>query len=135
MSKYGEEYGEVARLAAKKAREGMAPLQAWKKSAEKIFHDRPPSRNKDCPRCAFLGLAKDGLIVKVDPGNYTKSEDNKRYAIAGVALLRKEPNLCDDVNEMWRRIMCNEPDKDKKHNNQMDVVAALWKNYDIKHSA
>ena len=31
--------------------------------------------------------------------------------------------------------MCNEQDKDKKHNEQMDVVAALWKNGYIKHNA
>ena len=31
--------------------------------------------------------------------------------------------------------MRNEPDKNKTHNNQMDVVAALWKNGDVKDSA
>ena len=71
----------------------------------------------------------------ISSGNYTNSRDNKRYAIAGVDLLRNEPDLCGNVKEMWRRIMCNEQDKDKKHNEQMDVVAALWKNGDIKHTA
>ena len=123
------QYGEAACLAAEKARNGMEPEQAWEKSVKEVA-----SQDKDCPRCAFLGLAEDGLIVGIPSGSYTRSRDNKRYAIEGVKLLRKEPDLCDNRSEMWRRIMRNEPDKNKTPNNQMEVVAALWKNGDIKDS-
>ena len=131
------QYGKVACLAAKRARNSKKrawnskkPRQAWEKSAKEVFPDKPASQDKDCPRSAFLGLAEDGLIVGIPSGNYTKSQDSKRYAIAGVDLLRKEPALCDCPRKMWYRIM----GKNKKHNNQMEVVAALWKNGDIKDS-
>ena len=127
-------FGKVACLAAKMSREGTNPRDAWERSAKEIFPKRS-MRIKNCPRCAFLGIAEDGLIVGVSSGNYTSSQDSKRYAIAGVDLLRKEPDLCDNVNEMWRRVMYNEQDRDKTHNEQMNVVAALWKYGYIKHSA
>ena len=127
------QYGKVACLAAKRARNVMEPEQAWKESAKEVFPDKPPSRNKVCPRCAFLGLAEDGLIVGIPSGSYTNSRDNKRYAVEGIKLLRKEPNLCDCPSKMWDRIM-GIMGKNKTHNNQMEVVAALWKNGDIKDS-
>lgn len=127
-------FGKVAILAAKRAQNGMVPQQAWEQSTEEVFPDRPASRDKGCPRYAFLGLAEEGLIVGIRPGDYTNSQDNKRYAVAGVRLLKNEPHLCTNVNKMWRRVMRNEQDKNKQHNEQMDVVAGLWKNGYIRHS-
>ena len=122
-------YGGIACLAADKAREGMAPLQAWKESAK--GHD------KVCPRLAFLGLAEEGLLVGIDPGNYTNSEQkNKKYAREGLILLRENPDLCNNKSEMWRRVMRKlKLNTRKTPNNQMDVVVALWKNCYIKNSA
>ena len=69
---------------------------------------------------------------------------NKIYALAGVALLREVPDLCNNKSRMWRivremwRIMRAEAEQmktPKNHNNQMDVVVALWKNRDIRHRA
>lgn len=102
-----------------------------KKAAEKVFPDQRSSRDKGCPRCAFLGLAEEGLIVGISSGRYTNSVDNKRYALAAVALLRERPGLCEEPSGMWRCIMCKE-NENKKHTNQMDVVVGLWKNGDIE---
>ena len=55
-------YGNVACLAAGKAREGKALQAAWNESAQKVFPNQPASRDEGCPRCAFLGLTEEGLI-------------------------------------------------------------------------
>ena len=57
-------YGTIAVCAAKKVREGngLCPISAWKTSAEEIFPEQTASREKSCPRNAFLGLAEEGLI-------------------------------------------------------------------------
>lgn len=125
-------YGEVACLAAKQARAGIAPAQAWRLAAEKVFPDSKSSRDKNCPRCAFLGLAEEGMVVGVSRGEYTSSQDNKRYAIDGVRLLVAKPQLSDDPNEMWRRVMAG---RKKQHNEQMVVVAALWNDNAIRSGA
>ena len=127
------QFGEVACLAVEMVQEGkeVDPEKAWKKAAEKIIPSAE-SQKKGCPRYAFLGLAEEGLIIGVSPGNYTHSRDNKSYALAGVNLLREKPDLCNNPREMWDCIMHG---TQKMPNNQMDVVAALWKNGDIRHDA
>ena len=100
--------------------------------AAEYYPSQVECQKKGCPRDAFLGLAEDGYVVGVPAGNYTKSVKNKKYAIAGVNLLRDEPQLCNNISEMWRKLMLDEKDKEKNHNNQLEVVAALWKNGDIK---
>ena len=127
-------YGNVACLAAGEARKGKAPQAAWNESAQKVFPNQPASRDKGCPRCAFLGLAEEGLISGISPGGYTNSQDNKNYALTGMNLLRQEPNLCNSPAELWERVM-RMLGLEKNHNNQMDVVTALWNNGDIGHGA
>ncbi|MCY4394730.1 MAG: hypothetical protein OXC10_06310 [Rhodospirillaceae bacterium] len=122
-------YGNVAILAAKRARSGQEPASAWKQSAEEIFRGKPESQKKGCPRNAFLGLAEEGLIRGVASGKYTNSKDNKRYALEGLKFLNKCPEAAEYPKMMWDKIMDG---KIKSHNEQMFVVAALWKNGDIE---
>ena len=119
-------------MAADDGREGGAPKDAWRRAAERIFPNQKSSQDKGCPRCAFLGLAEEGLIVGIPRGKYTNSADNKRYAIRAVELLREQPHLSDAPHCLWRLVVREEPDPDKSHNNQMDVVVSLWQNGDIK---
>lgn len=121
-------YGNVAVIAAEMARSGLSPIEAWKVLAKVVFPTQPASRDKGCPKCAFLGLAEEGLIQGVSRGQYTKSLSNKLYAVEGVKLLRAEPDLAGNSEGMWERIMSG---RIKKHNEQMSVVTALWKNRDI----
>lgn len=120
-------YGDVARKAVTKARKGINPLDAWKQSATELFPTQKASRNKGCPRCAFLGLAEDGLLQGVPSGNYTHSRDNKRYAVGALELLRQKPELAGNIPEIWRRVSGG----NKKHNGQIDVVVALWRSNDV----
>lgn len=121
-------YCTVALLAAEKTRNGQDPNSAWKKAAEEAFPDQPASQDKVCPRCAFLGLAEDGLIRGVPAGSYTQSKKNKKYALDGVELLQESPELAENPNKMWDIIMQG---RKKKHNEQMFIVSALWKNDEI----
>ena len=116
-------YGSVAILAVKRAQNGVDPVRAWEESTEKVFPSQPASRDKGCPKCAFLGLAGDDLILGVPPGNYTTSSSNKKYAVEAVKLLRISPSLEKNKEELWSRVTHNQP---KAHNQQMDVVLALW---------
>ena len=124
-------YGEVACMAADDARGGGAPKDAWRRAAKRIFPNQKSSQDKGCPRCAFLGLAEEGLVVGIPRGKYTNSADNKRYAIQALKLLRDEPSLCDASGRLWRLVVQEERDPNKVHNNQMDVVVGLWQNGDI----
>lgn len=118
-------YEKVAVLAAEKAQRGIEPRHAWKTSAHEIYPDdhQKPSREKVCPRCAFLGLAEDGLILGVPQGKYTASILNKQYAVAAVGLLQHNPDLASDPEILWLLVMNGEK---KKHNEQMNVVTSLW---------
>ncbi len=96
-----------------------------KKSAMEVFPSNPASREKSCPKSAFLGLCGNGLVKGVPPGNYTKSRDNKQYAIEALKLLKMDNDLTE--NDLWGQIAIN---KQKAHNQQMNVVKILFeKNY------
>ena len=121
MGKYGE--------AAIRAREILLgssrpdPGSAWKAAVEKIFPDSSSSREKSCPRGAFLGLCSDGLVSGVPSGEYTRSRDNRQYARDAVRLIRQKPSLADTPVQLWGRVMRGE---EKVENSQMDVVISLW---------
>lgn len=121
-------YGYLAIRAAKAARNGVSPVQAWKDAAKEVFPDSASSREKGCPKSAFLGLAEEGLLRDILVGNYTRSKDNKRYALDAVSVIRANFNITHDAKELWQTVINGE---DKAHNYQMDVVLALWGNGDI----
>lgn len=122
MTSISEKYGQVAVIATEIQHRGKcnSPREAWNGTAEIVFPDSQSLRDKGCPRCAYLGLCEDGLVRGVSHGNYTNSEDNKRYAVDAVSELRKNPNLTE--RELWERVA----PKGKTPNHQMGVVLALW---------
>ena len=116
-------YGQTAVMAAEMAQHGTEPPAAWGAAAARVFPDSKSSREKGCPRCAFLGLASAGLIEGVAAGRYTESKDNQRYAIEAVEHLRRHPQLARQPGTLWTTVMNG---VSKRHNSQMDVVTALW---------
>ena len=120
-------FGEVAIMATKSLQRqiGLAPLDAWKQAAIEVFPNSKSSREKGCPKNAFLGLCEEGVLNGINSGDYTRSVDNKRYALDALLLLRKQPTLSQDKNALWRKILNG---ANKKHNAQMDVVVSLWEN-------
>src|SRR5579862_5565047 len=115
-------YGKASVSAARECQQNPAlnPADAWMAAVSREFTSEE-SRKKCCPRGAFLGLCEEGLVIGVPQGTYTTSRSNKAYAISAVSLLRDSPELIDDLSELWRRV------SHKKHNQQMQVVAALWR--------
>ncbi len=116
-------YAKVAIEAARAASDGVHPITAWKASAAKVFLSSPSGEHKSCPKSVFLGLAESGEITGIKQGKYTKSTANKKYAETALKLLRADESLAKSPRELWLRVMEN---SNKKHNNQMDVVIALW---------
>jgi hypothetical protein len=127
MGKYGD--AAVRAIELYKTRLLENPLQAWEDATTEFFGKGTSLQKKACPRGTFLGLCEDGLIKGIPKGNYTKSKDNKMYAISIYKQLRKNPELMNFPNdEIFRKTMIKlERNPNKKPNNQVDVVKAIFK--------
>jgi len=78
-------------------------------------------------------LCEAGYIQGVSIGNYTKSVDNKKYAIIAVDILgREQPNNHYTNTTLWNQVLEELGLRQKKHNGQMDVVLALWNDCKIR---
>ena len=122
-------YANVALKAVKIVREErISPQEAWSKASSLIFPNSKSSRDKTCPKNAFLGLCEEGLIEGVNPGSYTKSNKNKHYAIQAIQLLKHNKQMTE--KQLWDSI--EKDDIGKRHNQQMHVVKALFKNDYVK---
>ena len=124
MSNYNE-YGLVAIEAAK---EKGSPKDNWLKEVQKAFFDSESSQKKSCPKSTFLGLCEEGMVKGISQGNYTKSIDNKAYAIKAINILKRNPKTIYTPKELWIKTKKELFIIKKDHNSQMDVVLALWEN-------
>ena len=97
--------------------------EGWKNTSKELDFSESMI-HKGCPRNAFLGLCSAGLIKNISKGSYTKSILNKNYAEKAIDILKKNPELVENPLDLWNQIQT----ETKKHNGQMDVVCALWKN-------
>jgi len=117
-------YGEAAIRATRYARAtGTSATDAWTAAVRDAFPDSPSSQAKGCPRGAYLGLCEEGLVEGIPRGQYTRSKDNKAYALRAHGILQTEPALSSSPDRLWDRVLAP---ISKKHNSQMDVVASLW---------
>ena len=71
-----------------------------------------------------MGLCEAGLIRGIPRGIYTRSKANKKYAIMACQSLRLEPHLLTDQDRLWIR---STGGNSIRHNEQIDVVCALWR--------
>ena len=124
MTNYNK-YGEVAIKAAK---EKGNPKNNWLKEVKKAFFDSESSQKKSCPKSIFLGLCEEGLIKGISQGNYTKSIDNKAYAIEAINILKRNPKTIYTPKELWIKTKKELFIIKKDYNSQMDIVLALWEN-------
>jgi hypothetical protein len=115
-------YGDCALTAFHRAKAGEDPVSAWKNAAAVTFPERMAAQVKGCPKGAFLGLCEEGLVGGVARGRYTRSKDNKNYAISAVEFLKSAPHLSRNANALWQLIPGHPPNE----NGQMQVVIALW---------
>jgi hypothetical protein len=118
-------YGEAALMVARQAAStGTNPVVQWKNAMETLYPTSAAARKKGSPRGAFLGLCEEGLVAGIPAGQYTESRENKDYAVRAVALLREAAQHWSTTT-LWKAVT-NDPEK--AHENQMDIVLALWKN-------
>jgi hypothetical protein len=71
-----------------------------------------------------LGFCEAGQVRGVPSGSYTRSEQNKRYALLAAKALNTWPALAENEHALWRAAMRGAV---KTPNNQMEVVVALWR--------
>jgi hypothetical protein len=118
-------YGEAALMAARQSvSAGITPADRWERSMEKLYPTSPTARKKGCPWGAFLGVCEAGLIKGIPGGGYTRSKENKSYAVRAAALLIKGAQRWSR-GALWQAVTDG---AGAKHNSQMDVVLALWNN-------
>lgn len=118
-------YGIAAITAAHECvRNRLNPVTAWADTVQKQFPEKKASREKGCPRGAFLGLCEKGFVRGVPPGDYLRRKPNlnAQYAVEALEFLWDKPSLANDAKELWQRI----ESAPEAHNGQMDVVVALW---------
>lgn len=129
MGNFGKAAVKAVKLIANGKRK--TPRDAWNASTSALFPESTSSQTKSCPRDAFLGLCESGLVQGIPTGNYTQSVANKSYAVAAVHLLKSKPSLIALNNTgLWKRVMKGlKKPITKKHNQQMDVVRALYLNH------
>lgn len=119
------DYGKAAVTAAKMCEnDNLTPRDAWI-LAVKDEGGSTSSQEKSCPESAFLGLCGKGLVRGVSKGNYSRSVLNSGYAVTAVEILQTLDGQRLDRNGLWDAVMAK-TEKQIRHNNQMDVVLALW---------
>ncbi len=118
-------YGRAAVLATHNFVTSIAnsPMGAWKLAVTSLFPDSTSAQSKGCPRGAYLGLCEEGMVKGIAPGSYTASKQNKSYALQAYSLLLSDSSLSKDSQNLWKKVIGG---GEKVHNNQMDVVLALW---------
>lgn len=118
-------FGNVALRAVELVRTGTfkSAAEAWSAAAREAFPHSESMREKSCPRATFLGLCEEGMVIGVAAGTYTRSRDNKAYAVLAAALLTRHPELAANTpRALWDRVLGGGV---KRYNSQMDVVLAL----------
>jgi hypothetical protein len=124
-------YADVAIRATRLVTSGTccSPQEAWLVAARLVFPTSVSSQAKGCPKGAYLGLCEEGLVRGIPRGVYTRSHENKQYAVDAVRLLLQDSTLADSgmddggAANLWRRVMRG---RDKHSNGQMEVVLGLW---------
>jgi len=117
-------YSTVKAVELYKNGQANTPREAWEKAAYEVLEKRVYVE-KPCPKSAFLGLCEEGLVDGIPPGNYTRSEKNKSYAIEGLKYLRENPEIQYDMKKFWEIIG---PKPKISYNPQLDIVVQLWNN-------
>lgn len=112
-------YGSIALVAVRAIVDsGVSPDIAWDTAVQ--------GKEKGCPRGAFLGLCQGGWINGVPSGNYLRQGNlNQQYAIKAAQYLLSNPDVKIGVSKLWQEAIKTAQDREKVHNQQMNVVLAL----------
>lgn len=122
-------YGDVALRATELANaKGLSPREAWDAAAWLLFPRSKASREKSCPKGAFLGLCAAGLVDGMPLGDSKDLElDNAKYAIAAANIIRGVKNvmLVQEAG-LWKKVLAALGIKGAlTYNHQLEVVLKL----------
>lgn len=119
-------YGAVAEIAVQLLAIGKykSPREAWNAAGALVFEGSRSSREKSCPRDAFLSLCGVGAVEGVPAREYTRSKKNRTYVLRALAAPRDDPALIYDEKEFWQLATNG---ANTRHNSQLDVLAELWR--------
>ena len=119
MSKYREAAIFAVELISKGKRED--PADAWEDATRKFFPTSTNLQDKGCPKGAFLGLCRGGLIKGITASERSRATKNGEYAVQAVEILKTNKFLVSQPDLLWKKIAPT-----KSHNHQLDVVIGLW---------
>lgn len=116
-------YGATAVDAARACRndQNLPPLIAWEKAI--VAHtSSKSSREKSCPKAAFIGLCSGGFIKGILPWADAPISLNGQYASqAATTLMALGNHSVPSPQELWHQVVGTH----KASNSQMHVVLAL----------
>ena len=131
------QFGNAAVAAAIRLRNnpGMQPIQAWNYSIAQTNLSLS-TRNKYCPREAFIGLCEYGCIAQI---NRTKTpppiQNNALYAWEARNILTRMNILPNNRAfnapsqiSLWGQVLSQLRRPCITHNSQMDITIRLWIN-------
>jgi len=101
----------------------------WDEVAEEIIKQSGYSETtikKGCPKKTFLSLCEAGVVLGIPPGIYCESDENRKYALTALVVLRTNCNRHYFSEELWQEVLKQLGISQKRHNQQMDVVLVLW---------
>ncbi|MFC4321326.1 DUF6979 family protein [Litchfieldia salsa] len=129
MSKYSQAAIKAVQLVNTGVVE--SPIHAWERATSELFGPGSWGQKKGCPKNSFLGLCEEGLVENIPRGTYIsrKNSKNKDYAIKAVNIVREQPNLLDDLTELWKQVT---EGNGISYNYQLDVVKELIEKKYIK---
>jgi hypothetical protein len=118
-------YGKAAEIASRLLSGGheIEPRSAWNRAVTEVFPHGSSSREKGCPRDAFLALCSLGVVTSVPAGTYTRSKMNRDYIERALAAVRESPELMRDQERLWQIATAN---AGIRPNYQLEVLSALW---------
>lgn len=119
-------YGEAALMAVQMETHGKAitAVERWQDAIGKLYPAAQAAQRKSGPKGAFVGLCVAGMVkdVRAESGALsTQLRRHEQLAVEAVELLRSGTRA--GITELWAGVGGG-----GAHDNQMDVVLALWKN-------
>jgi len=116
-------YDQAAIKAVELFHQGVtdSPVRAWDMATLELFGEGSWGQKKGCPKNAFLGLCEEEYVQGFPKGIYNtrRNSKNKNYAIKATEIIKKQPELLEDIKELWHRVSNG---SGMSHNHQMKLL-------------